>query len=137
MKPENRNVGTELCLEKAQKYDWHTTKMSWCYIKNQINTTSATKQWALWSFHWGTIPLLQEVGKYSRYPFYIKYNTAKILFQKVKCNPRFYWNAPCLLFFVLNEMKWSLRLKGNKAAVFILEFRPLMVDDNIFQESEE
>lgn len=32
-RPENSNMGTELCLGEARRCDWHRTKTSWCYIK--------------------------------------------------------------------------------------------------------
>lgn len=67
--------------------------MSWCYNKKNKSIPlqlSYKHPEPFDHFIAGTIPLLQEVKKYSRCPFSVKFNTAKILFQKMKRNPRFY-----------------------------------------------
>lgn len=67
--------------------------MSWCYIKKNKSIPPQLPYKHTEPFdHFigGIIPLLQEVGKYARCPFSVKLNTAKILFQKTKRNPRFY-----------------------------------------------
>lgn len=74
------------------------------------------------------------------YPFSEKINTVKILFKKMKSNLRFHYcttKVLCLLCTIIYQMIHRFRFKGNKATFFLLEVRPLKVDEIAFQQCEE
>lgn len=81
-------------------------------------------------------------GGIEKYPSSENCNTAKILFKRMKTNPRFHYCTIkviylfCIMIYIYQD-EILLQVQGEQGYSFLLKVRSLIFDETVFQQSEE